>query len=107
MNHYARRPPRRTSGADANTDALVKYATALGATCALIEDRDGCPEVLIGGWGVMRLAEVKTAKGKLRERQEKWRQRWRGPPPHLWRTKEDVDQTIWSMRQEAAGNGRP
>lgn len=110
MNRRAFRPPRRTSGADGNTNALVSYATALGCTCALIEDRDGCPEVLVGGWGVMRLAEVKRlpvpgqvkpSEVKLRERQEKWRERWRGPPPLLWRTMEDVDRTVDGMRGEA------
>lgn len=112
MNRYARRPPRRTSGADANTDELVSYATKLGLTCALIEDRDGCPEVLCGAWGVMRLAEikrlpvpgqVKPSEAKLRDRQVAWRKRWRGPAPHLWRTTDDVDETVRGMRAEADG----
>lgn len=111
MNSYARRPPRRTSGADTNTDGLLKYAAAQGLSCALIEDRDGCPEVLVGGWGVMRLAEVKRlpvpgkvkpSEAALRERQKKWRQRWRGPAPLLWRTRKDVDRTVKEMRAEAA-----
>lgn len=103
MNRRAFRPPRRASGADSNTDALVSYATAQGLTVAIIEDRDGCPEFLCGGWGVMRLNEGKAPKGKLRERQQRWRERWRGPPPGLWRTKEDVDRTVAEMRAEAEG----
>lgn len=101
MNRRAFRPPRRTMGADGNTDDLLKHAEALGLSCALIEDRDGCPEVLVGGWGGVRLAEIKTRKGKLRERQEKWRKWWRGPPPSLWRTTADVERTVGELRQEA------
>lgn len=101
MNRRAFRPPRRSMGADSNTDVLLQYATALGCSCSLIEDRDGCPEVLVGGWGVIRLTEVKTEDGKLSARQKKWRQRWRGPAPILWRTTEDVDATVREMREES------
>lgn len=101
MNRRAFRPPRRASGADSNTDDLLKHAAFLGLSVSIIEDKDGCPEFLIGGWGVMRIAEGKTAKGKLRERQKKWRERWRGPPPGLWRTTVDVERTAAEMREES------
>lgn len=99
--HFARRPPRKTMGADSNTDDLVSYATALGLSVAIIEDRDGCPEFLVGGWGLMRLREGKAPKGKLSERQEAWRKWWRGPPPSEWRTRADVDATVREMREES------
>jgi len=114
VSRYAHRPPRRTSGADSNTDDLLTYAEALGMSVAIIEDRNGCPEFLCGGWGVMRLAEgkrqpvpglVKPSEAKLRTRQEKWRAWWRGPPPLLWRTRADVEATALSMRMEAESDG--
>lgn len=112
MNRYAYQQPRRALGADSNTDALLKYAAAQGLSCTLIADGRGCPEVLAGGWGVLRLAEVKRpiVKGekgsmpsdsKLRKRQEDWRKWWRGPAPHLWRTTADVDSTVEGMRADS------
>lgn len=47
----------------------------------------GCPDLLVSDRvGVLHLIEIKTAKGKLNARQQRWHEEWRGPKPLVIRS---------------------
>jgi len=72
---------RRAAAADANSPAIVAALRAVGASVLDLHTiGGGCPDLLAVFAGEAVLLEVKNPKGKNRigERQERFRQTWRG-----------------------------
>jgi hypothetical protein len=68
---------RRAAKVDANQEQIVSALRAAGATVqSLAPIGKGCPDLLVAFQGLMFLMEVKAAKGKVNELQEKWAQSW-------------------------------
>ena len=66
--------PRYGTPRDANEPEIVEALRAVGASVLLIDDID----LIVGFRGVNYLLEVKTAKGKLNKKQEKFFRGWVG-----------------------------
>ena len=66
--------PRYGTPRDANEPEIVKALRAVGASVLLIDDID----LIVGFRGVNYLLEVKTAKGRLNKKQEKFFRGWVG-----------------------------
>ena len=87
---------RRAAKRDLAELAIVKCLRLSGWSVEYISKKD-VPDLIIGKNGVTLLAEVKTAKGKLRPGQEKWHDEWRGSKPWILRDVEDVlDLNQWT-----------
>lgn len=70
---------RRAAQVDANHAEIVDAFRKMGATVLdLSRVGGGCPDLLVGRRGENLLVEVKTARGKLRETQQKFFSEWRG-----------------------------
>lgn len=82
---------------DRNEPDIIRALEAIGATVQRLHE-PGVPDLLIGFEGKMFLLEVKGEVGKrggtanrtLTETQERWWQRWTGPPPTIVRTVEEA-----------------
>jgi hypothetical protein len=89
-----RRAPRR----DSNEADIREALEAAGATWQALSIKGG-PDALVGYQGRSCLIEVKQAKGKLRETQTAWHQKWRGSPVQVLRT---PDEALALLRQLTA-----
>ena len=70
---------KRAAKVDANHAEIVEAFRKLGATVLdLSRVGGGCPDLLVGVRGVNILVEVKTARGTLRDSQQKFFDGWRG-----------------------------
>lgn len=81
-----RRVPQKR---DANEKPIVDAFRKLGWSVEPLSRR-GCPDLLVGKAGRLVLIEVKGAKGKLTEDQERWHEGWAGPKPLIVRNLDDV-----------------
>ncbi len=75
---------------DSNAHALYDYARSLGLSVEVINRPI---DAMVGAFGRMVAVEVKRPKGKLRESQVAFQQRWRGPFI-VWRDESDVERTL-------------
>jgi predicted mannosyl-3-phosphoglycerate phosphatase (HAD superfamily) len=84
---------RRISQAkDLNHDAIVdEYRKQRCAVVSLARVGDGCPDLLVFGYGRLALVEVKQPKGKFKPIQEAFHKSW---PVRVVRTREDVIQHV-------------
>lgn len=77
---------RRAAKIDANQTAVVKALRSLGCTVqSLATVGDGCPDLLVGAFGVTLLMEVKDgakppSARRLTEDQLTWHGAWTGGP---------------------------
>jgi hypothetical protein len=62
---------------DANEGAIIDTLRAVGCSVQQLSGAD-MPDLLVGYRGENFLIEVKTLKGKLRERQQAWHRAWQG-----------------------------
>ena len=68
--------PKRT---DSNQAQIIAALREFGASVQdLSSVGKGCPDLAVGFGGKTFLMEVKTDKGKLNPREEKWHSSWRG-----------------------------
>jgi hypothetical protein len=71
---------RRAAKVDANQEQIVSALRAAGATVqSLAPIGKGCPDILCAFRGGMFLLEIKRAKGKTNEMQNKWHIEWNAP----------------------------
>lgn len=101
MSRFARRK-------DTNHAEVSSVLEAHGCTVEAIESgKAGIPDLLVGGWGVTELVEVKpqvgeTRRRELRDTQEAWWARWRGRRPVVVRTVADCLDLVARMRAAAS-----
>ena len=81
--------PRRV---DANHREIVDALKAAGyPVLDLSYLGRGCPDIIVADRNMrLHLIEIKTAKGKLNERQKRWHDEWRGPRPFVVRSVEEA-----------------
>ncbi len=72
-----------------------------GSWCYLHAVGRGVPDGLAGMYGEMELVEIKAEKGRLNERQEAWREGWRGPEPWVVRSVEDLERLRDALKVRA------
>ena len=84
---------RRNAKRDANEPEIISALRQAGATVRTISGA-GIPDSLIGFRGKTYLAEIKSEKGTLTKPQEKFFAEWRGFPPVIFRSVDDVIQWI-------------
>ena len=76
----------------------------MGATVEPIQSANaGCPDLLVGLFGLTELVEVKPSVGEtrrreLRESQVEWHARWKGRKPVTVRTLQDCAALVARMR---------
>jgi hypothetical protein len=71
---------RRAAKVDANQEQIVSALRAAGASVqSLAPIGKGCPDVLVAFRNAMFLMEIKHAKGKTNEMQQRWHIEWRAP----------------------------
>lgn len=94
---------------DANHRSIVAVLRVCGASVETIEaGKAGCPDLLVGIFGVTELVEVKDGAAKdrrqreLRETQEAWHRSWRGRPVRVVRSLDDALELVASMRGRAS-----
>ena len=64
---------------DKNHQEIVAVLQAVGATVQdLSQVGAGCPDIVVGYRGKNYFFEIKSEKGKLKERQKTWHSLWRG-----------------------------
>jgi len=64
---------------DANQPSIVEGLRALGATVLHLHALGkGVPDILVGHRGRLYLFELKSEKGHLTPRQQRWHHAWRG-----------------------------
>lgn len=81
----------RTHRPDGNAEQITLALQGCGFTVSNTGMvGNGFPDLAIGRDGRTWLVEVKIAKGALTEKQINWRARWRGAPPFIVRSLEDV-----------------
>ena len=82
----------RRARVDRNELEIVKALRQMGCTVERIRSlRPGCPDLLIGRFGVCYLAEIKVPKtGRLSEGQVKWHAEWQGGKPVILRSVDDA-----------------
>ena len=102
LNRYAKKQ-------DANAKHLIEVFQAQGCTVEAVTGSKGTPDLLVGGWGITELVEVKPAVGlkarsQLRVSQELWWSRWRGRKPVLVRTVADCLDLVARMRAAATSS---
>lgn len=98
MSRYARR-------VDDNARLIVNALRALGASVETLQGKAGTPDLAVGYRGVTTLAEVKPvtgikARGELRATQVGWHAAWRGRPPAVLRTLDDVRLLLAELAHE-------
>lgn len=83
---------------DQSQKDIIAALEQMGATVEVIRSlKAGCPDLLVGYWGINFLVECKTPKtGRLSDAQKEWATRWRGDPPKVLKT---VDDTIAFVRE--------
>ena len=91
---------RRNAKRDISEPEIVEALTKAGATVHRVSGT-GIPDLLIGFRGKTYLAEAKTGKRKLNENQMKFFDEWRGFPPVIFRSVDDV--TEWVNSPAARG----
>lgn len=74
---------------DTSEAGIIAALKAHGFSVQQLSGKD-IPDLLIGKWGVTKVAEVKTGKAKLEEGQANWWAEWNGNPLILLRTVDDV-----------------
>ena len=93
---------RRAARVDANQAELVQAWRDMGGSVLFLHMvGQGCPDTLLGMAGEMELAEIKSAKGKLNREQREWWAAWRGRPPRIVRSVED----LVALAEELRGRG--
>jgi hypothetical protein len=81
---------------DRNHDAIVdEYRKQHCAVVSLVKVGNGCPDLLVLGYGRLALVEVKTPKGPLKPCQEEFMQVW---PVRVVRSREDVIAHVNALR---------
>lgn len=81
---------------DANHDAIVdEYRKQRCAVVSLARVGNGCPDLLVLGYGHLALVEVKMPKGPIQPVQDEFAKVW---PVRVVRTKEDVIAHVNAMR---------
>lgn len=93
----SRRNPKR----DDAERGVVQRLRELGAQVYPLSGR-GIPDLCVVWRGVLRLAEVKTGKGKLTSDQATLMRGWTGPPIPVLRTPDQA--TAWILSLRAAAN---
>ena len=89
---------------DANHEEVVAAFRACGAVVETIESgKAGCPDLLIGAFGVTELVEVKDgakipSKQRLNDAQLRWHREWKGRPVNVVRSLDDVQALVAKMR---------
>lgn len=69
----------RAAKVDQNHGEIVKALRQVGASVeSMARQGRGCPDLLVGYRGKNFVFEVKPAKGKLREQQIAWMEKWSG-----------------------------
>ena len=64
---------------DDNQVEIVRVFRTMGCSVTdLSRVGKGCPDLLVGHWGVTIPVELKTAKGEMTGDQKKWADAWRG-----------------------------
>lgn len=102
MSRFARKK-------DVNHREVVATLEAHGCTVEAIESgKAGVPDLLVGGWCVTELVEVKpnsTVKAvrELRASQVEWHRTWRGRPVVVVRTVADCLDLVARMRAASSG----
>ena len=85
-----RRPTARR--VDANQQEIVDALCAVG--CSVLDLSAvgrGCPDLAVSDRnGNLLLMEIKTEKGKLNKRQERWHREWKGSPPFVVRSVDEA-----------------
>lgn len=92
---------RRAAKSDNNTAEIANAFRGLGCSVEYLSParRGGLPDLLVGIDGRTLLVEVKAEKGKLSDDQINWHASWRGAPPHIVRTLEDVGHIVNGWRE--------
>ena len=80
---------RRAAKRDTVETEIVAALRAFGWSVVHLSLTDG-PDLLIGKYRTTFLAEVKTGRKELRERQARWHAAWRGSIVLVLRTVDDV-----------------
>ena len=86
---------------DDNAHTIVCVLRALGCSVETIQGDPGCPDILVGCFGVTELVEIKpVAKVTARreQRQEAWHSRWQGSAPVVVRTIQDCEALVARLR---------
>lgn len=84
---------------DANQAEIVGALRRLGCSVLdLSRAGRGCPDALVGYGGLSILAEIKTEKGKLNERQREFLNQWTGGC-YLLRTVDDCAELANTLRR--------
>jgi len=87
---------------DGNQSGIVAEYIALGATvCELAGVGNGCPDLLIGAYGVDQLVEIKRAGLKPRDNQLKWHVEWQGRMVIVQSLVEDCSGVLNAMAWDA------
>jgi hypothetical protein len=92
---------RRAAKRDGAEQAVVKRLRQLGADVYHLSAR-GIPDLCVVWRGVLRLAEVKTGKGKLTPDQVQFMRDWSGPPIPILTTPDEATTWLLSLRRAAA-----
>lgn len=88
----------RYVASDASAEAIDEWMAVRGFSALKLDAvGGGCPDRLYGGRGHLLLVELKSAKGKLRQSQIEFAQRWHGPPVYVWRTPQDAHETLFLL----------
>jgi len=99
MRHFRR--PSALGKTDANQSQVVGWYEELH--CSVIDLHElghNIPDLLVGCGKVCdQLVEVKTESGELTEGQAVFHRDWRGKPPVVIRTHQDVIEHVHRMRQ--------
>jgi hypothetical protein len=95
---------RRAAKRDANEADVIRALEQFGWQVMQISAK-GAPDLIAchRATQTMLLAEVKAAKGKLTQDQIDWHAWWKGPPPVILRTVEDVRQLTISTAKGLVG----
>jgi len=88
---------------DENHLTIVNALRLMGCTVETVTGTEGCPDLIVGAFGIDQLAEVKPnarekARRELRPSQVEWHAKWRGRKPVVLRTVTDCEALVASMR---------
>jgi Holliday junction resolvase len=84
---------------DANQTAIVNALRWAGCSVqSLATVGKGCPDLLVGKYGITVLMEIKDGdKGKVRDSQVEWMDNWMGGPVAVVRSIEDALRAVGVM----------